>query len=357
MKTLVMVLAMAGAALAQTKAVKPQDPPSGRSSPTYKPKAKAGPEVTIRGGTELGWDDNILDLNDAQMADLQSGGGNYRIAQPGDFVYSAWAQIRVKGKVLFADPAAAGIKVQPYFYASNPLANFEEYKAFLQQDFGAHRLGIEYGLERDVYHRERDYVDSNFVSGSASAFYDDHEIALYWEHAFPHGLSIKPVAGWRIRDYNAAFDFRDRDGFFAGLEGAVELGKGWKALVGYEWTGQEAGPTAFNPIDTSFQQHQVEIGGELEVPGGLVELSLRYRVALRDFTSAIGSDLSHLGRTDFRHRVVLLARFKVAKGWAIDARYEFRFVDSDQPNDPNPLGPDAGDSLRNVFLVGLTVSL
>jgi hypothetical protein len=354
MKTLAMLLAMAGAALAQTKAVRPQDPPSGRSTPTYKPKAKPGPEVSLRAGTELGWDDNILDLNALQIEQLENGTrpGKFRIQGPGDFVYSAWAEVKIKGKVLFADPAAAGIKVQPYFYGMNPIADFEEYRAFVRQEFGPHEVGIGYGLERDVYYRNLDTGPNLWES----AFYDEHEVEVHWNHALPHGLTLRPTAGWRLRDFNPRFDFRDRQGFFAGAEVSVELGRGWRVFTGYEWMEQDAAAGPADP-DTSYVQHQVELGGAWELPGKVVELSLRYRMAMRDFTSTTLSDLSHRSRSDLRHRAVLQVRFKVAKGWAIDARYEFRFVNSHQPFDTDPTNPDNGDSLRNVFLVGLTVSL
>jgi hypothetical protein len=359
MKTIAMVLAMAGAALAQARTVKTQEPPYEKQTLNTKAKAKSGTVVDVKAGTELGYDDNILDLNDKNVEQLENGTRpeKFRIDDPGDFVTSVWVDLKVTGKVLLADPVTAGLEIQPYFYSSNSIANFEEYTLFVRQPVGKHEAGIEYDLERDVYYRELEIV----VPGPnlwESAYYDEHEVELYWKHDLPHGIALKPSAGWRFRNFNSTFDYRDRDGLVLGLEASIRIGRDWRAFVSYEWSDLEADAGPTDP-DTSYLQNEIEVGGAVELLEKKLDLSLKWRVAFRDFTTTNtpANDPSHADREDVRQRITFEARWKVGKGWALSARWEFRDVDSDQPWDTDPADPDGGDSTRNVYLLGVSVSL
>lgn len=355
MKTMAMWLAMAGAAFAQAKTVRPQEPPAYDRPSLKKGKAAGGTKVDVEAGTELGWDDNILDLNDHNVDQLEgtAPAGKFDIDDPADFVYSAWVELKVTGKLLLADPASAGISIQPYFYASNSIANYEEYSLFARQPVGPHQAGIEYDLERDVYYRNLDTGPQEWTQ----AFYDEHEVELYWKHALPKGWTLRPTAGWRFRNYNSTFDHRDRDGGYLGIEGAVAFAKGWRAFLSYEWSDLDADATAADNDDTSYRQHGVELGAEWEAIEKKLDLALKWRVQLRDFTSTDPQDSSHLDREDVRNRVVIEARWKLAKGWAAQFSWEWRVVNSTQPFDTDPLDPDGGDTHRNVVMLGVSVSL
>jgi len=359
MKTIAMVLAMAGAALAQAKTVRPQEPPYEKPSLNTKAKAKgSGTKVDVKAGLEMGYDNNILDLNKRNYSQLTSGDNpeEFSIDDPGDFVYSPWVEIKVTGKVLLADPVSAGLELRPYVYASSSIANYEEYTVFVRQPVGGHEAGLEYELEWDVYHRD---LDTQGAGGDTwvSAFYDDHDVELYWKHALPKGFQVKPFTGWRMRNYNSTFDYRDRAGFFLGVEGSVELGKGWRTFIAYEWSDLDAdAPVGGFEEDSSYRQNEIEIGASVTLLDKKLDLELKWRFQFRDYTTTDAADASHLDREDLRQRVVLEGRYKLGKGWSATLEIEVRDENSDQPFDP-PATPDGGDSNRRVIMLGVTVSL
>lgn len=351
-RTIVALLCMAGAAAAQARTVKQEPPAPGR--PTQRAPGKAAvPEVSFRGGTEIAYDDNFLELNEKQIEQLESGTRpeKFRIDDPEDLVYSVWAEVRVKGRLL-QDPLVAGLKLQPYFYQSNSIANYEVYELFVRQDLGRHEVGLEYGLDRDVYLRELEIV----VPGPnlwESAHYDQHEIRAYYEHAFPAVVSLRTAAGWKIRDFESPFGFRDRDGYFLSLEPSFDLGKGWSAFVRYEYADLESDAGSTDP-DTSYREHRVELGTAVELLEKRLEISLRWRIGRQDYTTSNDPavDPSHADREDRPQRVILAARAKVAKGWSVEVRYEWHDEDSDRPFDDPAATSEPGDSTRNVFAIG-----
>ncbi len=360
MKSILIVMCMAATAAAQARAVKPQEGPAPRpDKASLKPTLKAGAvDVQARVGTELAWDDNILDLNERQVAQLEDGirPDKFRIDEPGDFIYSVWADVRVRGK-LFREPTSGGVKVQPYYYQDSSIANYEEYKLFLQQDLGRHEAGVDVGFERDVYLRELEIV----VPGPnlwESAFYDEYDLSTYYQHRLHAALTLRGTLGWVIRDFESPFGYRDREGWYLALKPEIELGRGWSAFLRYEYSDQEADPGAQDP-DTSYLQHELEAGVAVALVPKALDLSLRYRLGFRDYTSSQNFlvDPSHVDREDRRQRVVLEVKWKLAKRWAVEARYEWKDVDSDRPFDNNATTSEPGDSTRNVFALGVTFSL
>lgn len=347
-------------ALAQAKAVKPQEGPAPRpDKASLKPKLKEGAvDVKVRFGAEFGIDDNILELNEKQIEQLEGGTRpeKFRIDEPGDLVYSVWADLRLEGR-LFRDPTSAGFKIQPYLYQDSSIANFEEYSFFLRQDIGRQEAGIEIDFQRDVYLRELEIV----VPGPnlwESAYYDEFEFELYYRHRIHERATLKGSLGWLLRDFDSPFGHRDRGGAFLALQPTVELGRGWRTFVRYEFTRQEADASGFDP-DTSYEQQEVELGAAVELLEKKLDLSLRLRFGLRDYTSSNDPavDPSHVDRVDDRFRLVFETKFKIAKGWTIDGRWEYRDVDSDRPHDDDATTSEPGDSTRNVFVLGVTFSL
>jgi hypothetical protein len=361
-KSILILSCMAATAAAQVRTVNPQEPPAPPKPSTSgmkNPGKDKATDVAVRGGTEIGWDDNILELNDKQISQLESGTrpDKFKIDDPGDVVYSAWMELRVKGKLLFRDATSAGLKVQPYFYQESTIANYEQYELFLKQDVGKQETGLELGLERDVYLRELEIV----VPGPnlwESAHYDEWDLSAYYQHQVHERATLRGTVGWLIRDFEAPFGYRDRRGLYLALNPEVDLGRGWSAFVRYEYSDQEADAGAFDP-DTSFREQEVEVGAALELLEKRLHLSLRYRLGFRDYTSSQDPvvDPSHVDREDRRQRVVVEAKLKVAKGWAVEARYEFRDVDSHRPFDDDATTSEPGDSTRNVVMLGVTFSL
>ena len=360
MKTLAMWMCMAAVAAAQVNTVKPQEPPPPKpSKKAMKPKAKDGAtDVSARVGSELAWDDNILELSNKQVSQLEDGNRpeKFRIDEPGDFIYSVWAELRVKGRI-FKEPTSAGLKVQPYFYQESSIANYEEYELFLRQDLGAHEAGLTAGFQREVYLRELEIV----VPGPnlwESAFYDEYDLSAYYKHRLHAAAAVRGTLGWLIRDFDSPFGYRDRAGWYLAIKPEIELGRGWAAFLKWEYDDQRAEPGAFD-ADTSYTQQEVEAGLSLEVVDKILGVSLRYRYGLRDYTSSQDPavDPSHVDREDRRQRVIFDLKWKVAKGWAFEARYEWRDVDSHRPFDDDATTSEPGDSTRNVFVLGLTYSL
>ena len=355
MKTILILMGLAATAAAQTRAVKQEGPAPRPDKASLKTKGSQGPvDVQVRVGSEVAIDDNILELNDRQMKLLEDDldPERFRIDDPGDVVYSVWADLRLKGR-LFKEPTSAGLKIQPYIYADSSIANYEEYELFLHQDLGAHKAGFELGLERDVYLREL-----NTGTTWESAFYDEFDLSVFYEHRVHARVTLRGTFGWLIRDYESPWGARDREGAYVALEPEVDLGRGWSAFVRYEWSDQETDASDFEP-DTSYLQHEIEIGAAVELLEKRLRLALKYRFGDREYTTRNDPafDESHADRQDDRHRLVFEVKVKLGKGWSLDGRWEYRDIDSDRPHDSSNLTDDPGDSTRHVFALGVTFSL
>jgi hypothetical protein len=362
MKTLAFLLFMAAAALAQQR--KQQEPPPTDRASLAKPRREAV-DVSVRSGTELIYDDNILDLNDKQIRQLESNSkpGKFRIDEPDDFVYSIWAEVRVKGKFI-GDTTNAGLKVQPYFYQSNSIANYEEYELYVRQDLGRHQAGIEYQLDRDAYLRElkHTFTDASMITTTAweSARYLEHDLEPYYLHQISPLLSVRGSAGWRAKDFDSPFDYRDIDGYFAAIGPVLRLGQGIQAFLRYEFSSMNADASSLDP-DTSHRQHEIEVGGEIELFKSL-EITLRYRIGFREYTShnplvlagGLEGDVAHVDREDLRHKLTFRAKWKLSSSWSVRLEYVYRQVDSHRPHDNDATTAEPGDSTRNTVMIGAT---
>lgn len=352
MRTVCIVLCLSGAAWAQQKRVKQEPPPS------TPPVAKLGtrerpPEFSVRGGLDLAYDDNILDLNEKQIRQLESGlrPEKFRITEPDDFVASPWVEARLKAR-LVGEPTTFGLKGQVNGYEENPIANYEEFDLFVAQDLGKHEAGLKYELDHDVYYRELEIV----VPGPnlwESATYTEHELEAYYRHRVAPWLSARPFAGLAIRDFDSPFGYRDLEGYFLGVRPSAEFGGNWSLSVRYAFQEMDssAGSTE---VDTSYRQHEIEPELGVLLFDKLLELTLSHRLTLRDYTTSNSPlvDPDHAGREDRRQKTILQARVKVHKHWALELRYIRRIVDSDRPYQLVDSAEDVG-SERNLFVLAL----
>jgi hypothetical protein len=356
MRTLIVFLCMAGAALAQQR--RQQEPPTTDRAALGKVKKDQVVDVSIRGGTEIGYDDNFLDLNDKQIKQLEAGShpGKFKIDEPDDMIYTLWAEVRLKGKFL-SDTTQAGLKVQPYFYLSNSIANYEEYQVFLRQNVGKDTAGIEYEQDRDVYLRElRHFVGPWFAPTYPydSARYTEHTVEAFYRHQVVPAVSVRGGPGYRIKDFDPMFNFRDISGYFIGVGPIVDLGGGVEAFLRYEFSTMNAEASS-EEADTSHRQHEVEVGASAEL-FRRVDVSLKYRVGFREYTSNSSplDDPSHVGRDDVRHKICLRARVKLSASWSLHVEYVYRHDDSRRPFDDDSTTSEPGNSTRNVVTIGAT---
>jgi len=358
MKTLVLILFMASAALAQQRKQQ-QEPPATDRASLGKMKKEAV-DVSVRSGTELIYDDNILDLNNKQIRQLENHTKpeKFRIDDPDDFVYSIWAELRIKGRFI-GDTTHAGLKVQPYFYQSSSIANYEEYEAYVRQDLGRDQAGIEYQLDRDAYLRELKHsvTDSSMVTTTTweSARYMEHDVEPYYLHQIMPLVSVRGSAGWRAKDFDSPFDYRDISGYFVAIGPIVHLGKGIQAFLRYEFSSMNADASSLDP-DTSHRQHEIETGGEVELVKGL-EITLKYRIGFREYTSHNEPTLidpSHVDREDVRHKLAFRVKWKMSPNWSLRLEYVYRRVDSDRPHDDDATTSEPGNSTRNTVMIGAT---
>jgi hypothetical protein len=356
MKTAIALLCLSGAAWAQQR--QGQEYPGSKGG-KLKP-AQARPEVSLRGGLELTYDDNILDLSERQQDEFKDGTRpkKYRIEEIDDVVASPWAELRLKAR-LIGDPTTFGLKAQANAYQENSFANYEEYRLFVHQPLGRHELGVEYDLDADVYNREyKVAVIQGVTDPWDSGFYTDHELELFYRHQVSPGLSVRPFAGYAVRDYESPFGYRDLRGYFAGVRPAVEVGP-WTAFLQYRYESMEADASAPEDPDTSFREHQIEPGVGVALLDRRLELTLRYRVGYREYTSSDDptyfflTDPSYVDREDRRERVELAARFRLHKNWSVEGKYIRRETDSDQPFDSVNTS-EAGTSERNLFVLGVS---
>jgi hypothetical protein len=366
MRTAVILLCMAGAALAQQRS-RPQEPPATDRAALGKTKKSDNVEVSIKTGTDIAYDDNFLDLNNRQIAQLENDTGptgKFRIDNPEDFVYSVWAEIKVHGKFL-GDAAQAGLRINPYFYLSNSIANYEEYQIFARRNFGKHEAGIEYQLDRDAYLRElRHFVDDGVTQSTPyeSARYLEHEVEAYYVHHLSEVVHLRGSAGYRIKDFNSEFDFRDLSGFFVSVGPLANLGKGFTAFFRYEFSDMNANPRISEPTlgwtdpDTSYRQHELQFGGAVDLLKGALELSLKYRLAIREYTTGqdAAEDPDHADRNDLRHKVSFRARYKISANWSVRLEYTYRLVASHRPHADESVTSEPGDSSRNTISIGAT---
>lgn len=361
MRTLAILLCLATAAAAQAK-VKQQDPPAtdrtmfGKKQGDKGKKPSDAVDVSVKSGTDIGYDDNILELNDKQIKQLESGlrPEKFRIDQPEDFVTTVWAEVRVKGRWI-GDTTHAGLKIQPHFYMSSDIANYQEYDFFIRQDIAAHDAGITYHLEYDEYLRELEIV----VPGPnlwESARYNEHDVELYYRHEVTKTLSVRPMAGWRFKDFDSPFQFRDLEGLFLGVGAKADVLPNASVFVKYEYADMDSEAGSLDP-DTSYRQHEVEVGGGVLLLN-LVDVSLKYRLAIRDYTSTNSPlvDPSHFDREDLRHKVTFRAKMKLTKDWSVHLEYIYRHVDSDRPFDNDATTSEPGNATRNVVAIGATVA-
>lgn len=346
MRTVILAISMAGAAWAQQEIPKPDRPPKLGAR-------ERAPEVAVRGGLELAYDDNIIDLSKKQIRQFEDGTKpqKFRIEEEDDIVTSPWAEVRLKAW-LFAEPTRFSLKARANAYQENSFANYEKYALAVRQDLGRHEAGIEYDLEADVYHRELEIV----VPGPNlwdSAFYSEHEIQLYTRHEVREWLSVKPFAGFAVRDFESPFQYRDLRGFFVGLRPAVEINGSWTAFLQYRYRDMDSEAGSAEP-DTSYEEHEFEPGVSALFFGKVLEVGLRHRWRFREYTTSNSPlvDPAHVDREDVRQRTILEATVKLNKNWAVEARYVRRSEDSDRPFDTGDTSEEVGSD-RNVFVIGV----
>ena len=363
MKTLVLFLCMASAALAQQR--KPQqEPPRTDRNALGKPRPDTV-DVSVKSGSELIFDDNILDLNKRQLNLLESGAdpARFRIDDPEDFVYSVWIEARIRGKLL-GDSTQAALKIQPYFYQTNSIANYAEYELVVRRDIGRHEAGFEMQFDHDVYLRELGWTvwhpNSTSTSGRDSARYNEFDLEPYYRHQVHERVAIRGSAGYRFKDFESPFNFRDIEGYFAAVGPIVDLGKGVQAFLRYEFSSMNADAPSLDP-DTSHRQHEIEAGSEVDL-FKVLAISLRYRIGIRDYTSNnrlrlpdnSDGDVSHVDREDLRQKIALRVKWKVSSSWSVLMEVVHRRVNSDRPHDNDPTTDDPGDSKRNTVMIGAT---
>lgn len=352
MRTLVALLAMTAAAWAQNRNGNGQDYPKPERGPQLGAPGKP-PEVSIRGGLEFAYDDNIIELSEKQLSEFEDGTKpqKYRIKEEDDLITSPWAEIRLKAWI-FQQPTRFALKAQANAYQENSFANYEKYSFSARQDLGRHEAGLEYDLEADAYHREFEIV----VPGPNlwdSGFYTEHEAQAYYLHDVGFGASVKGFAGLGIRDYESPFGYRSLRGFFLGVRPGYEA-EPVSFFLQYRYVEMESEADA-SEIDTSYREHQVEPGAAVTLLGKRLELSLRHRWGFREYTTSNSPlvDPSHVDREDVRRRLILEARYKLHKNWSVEGKYIRRSDDSDRPFDTGVANEDVG-SEQNVFVLGVT---
>lgn len=317
-----------------------------------RPRKSETPVLHAKGGLTLGYDDNILELNEKQIDQLESGTRpeKYKIEDPDDLVTSAEIDLELETRLL-QEALTFGLGLQAHVYQGSSIATYEEFVLFAKRPFGKHEAKIEYAVEWDRYHRELEIV----VPGPnlwESAFYTEHQVEASTRHRLGEKVSLRGALGGMLRDYDSPFEFRDQLGWLIGLRPIVEPLRGWKVFLGYEYTSVASAATSAEP-DTSYDQHEIELGTTVEV--GRVEVGLRHRIGFREYTTGNSPlvDPAHVDRDDDRHRTILEIRIKAGKGWILDARFSRWVVRSDRPFDAGDSAEELG-SRRQVFSLGVS---
>jgi hypothetical protein len=309
------------------------------------------PEISLRGGVELAYDTNILGLSRKNLRQLEDGSRpeKFRIRRPDDFVTSPWAELRLKAWT-FGDSTTLSLRAQAHFFQGSSLSDYEEFSGRLRQEIGRHELGLEYTFLNDVYDRERRVLETGLFD---SARFIEHEAELYHRHRIADWIALRPFAGFRERDYDAPFDFRDQRGFFGGVRPELEIVKDWDLFVRLEYALMEAVETT-GP-DVSYREWRIEPGAATHLFDNALEISLRHRIGLREYTSSQDPtiDPSHVDRRDVRQRTTFQIRWKISRQTSLEVHYVRILEESDRPFDTGA-DDEENESFRQLFLVGIT---
>src|SRR5687767_14290631 len=192
MRTVIFILGLCGAAWAQEREGQERYLPQ-------KAKQKGEElEAVFQGGILISFDDNILDLNNKQVRQLESGNRpeKFRIDEPDDLVYTPWIEVELKAR-LFKEPTTFGLEIQSHTYQANSIASYEEYKVSAKQGVGKHEAGIEYSVDWDCYLRELETLPDQWES----ATYTEHEAELFYRHRFAEAMTLRGAAGFALRDF------------------------------------------------------------------------------------------------------------------------------------------------------------
>lgn len=305
------------------------------------------PSLRFRTGMEARYDSNVLRLSERDLRRLDDGTKpeKFRIEEPDDLIWSPWIEAAFVFP-LFDIPTTAGLRAQGHLYRTNSIMDYEEYTLFVRHGV----LAMEYVFMTDVYRREYRNLDTGEFD---SAFYSEHELKLTARLRPIEGIALRPLAGFRVRDYDDPFNHRDSLGYLAGLRASADPADGVEVSLEYEFFRHDSYAEGIQP-DTSYQEHALEPGISFTPVKGL-ELDVRYRFAEREYTtnSSPAVDPGHRDREDDRTEMTLRISWKISKDFSAQGEYKRTRVDADLPSDPDAT-EEATSWDRNEYLVGIT---
>ncbi len=335
------------------KKLKSQDPPDGPQEERPRPtdyKARRGMEdldVKYRVGIDLEYNDNFIRLDRKDFEAFQDGTKpeKFRIRQPDDFIYSPWAEAAV-GVEVAGLPSLAGLRLTGYVYQENTFATHEAVNLFLK----GKPYELEYTYEPDIYRRE--YIDID-TGRYASAFYDDHLFEFSMKFPVQRWLLVRPKAGLELRDYDAPFGYRSSVAALLSPRATFTVLPWLEPMVQFDFDYTSAFAVGIQP-DVSYCQNGFEVGWLLK-PAPKWELEFKYRYEYRIYTTSldVGTDPSHSGRTDDRHRIVLKNEWKAARNLRVDATFTYWAIQSHLPGKPD-LQDEDSTWRRHSYVLGFT---
>lgn len=302
----------------------------------------------FRGGLDTIYDSNVIRLDDRDIDRLEDGDrpDKFRIEEADDFILAPWAEAAARFD-LFGENAWGGLRIQPHFYATNDVLNYEEFTLFLRR--GA--LSLEYEYEHDRYKREYRSLDTGLFE---SAFYDEH--TLEGELDVPAGEIVRLEFGLALefRDYESPFSHRDHVAFIPAADAKVALTEWLEAGLGYAIEIRNAFARSGQP-DTSYVAHILEPHLQWQ-PAAEWTVRTAYAFEFREYTTGNSAtvDPGHANREDVRRYWTLGLEWKASKSVAVDAEYRRSDADSDLPGDPSATAEETTWS-RNEVVLGLTV--
>lgn len=318
--------------------------PSGRTEPA--PPRPSSSSWSASVAIERLHDDNILQLtkHDADRFAANSSPPRFLIESTGDNVSVLHGNLRWRPRLVRRRETRFAGSLDVSRYDRNPVKNWEEYGASLEQELTASRRALTtvrvWGSRvPDYYLRQITDEDDSFDAGvriRRPLRYAETELGARLSQELARGrVEISGGVRRRHRDYDGHFNERDNDNdeWTVAARGRPVPGWGLTAGLSYVAGALEArGDLAASAIrDADISYDHRGLGGSLMMPwvigGRRGRVQFEYAPETRAYTTTDKFDLTRFDRTNFRRETTVTVTQRV---WgAFDAIAEYQRLTSD----------------------------
>lgn len=334
-------------------------------------------DLDIFGEIGFEYTDNVYHLTDGQITTMtennpdDASSGRY---QDMDSLSDYIIKPRIGIKWNSDSPFGGKLRVTSWFkynyYLKNDDSDFPEGRIILKNSMGEKGSFI---LEGNFLFgfRKKNYLSGvNDLNGNGNisrdertyspALYDEYEGVAGYRYEYVKdkrrtlsGLSVRPFAGYSIRNYNSGFENRDRDTAFYGLELDIEFidridlessyeyenitSPGAVELVLYDETRSgldvsndgsiRANAPLYTSVDRSSNRYEFKIDPSVKLAKDIT-LFMGYSRRTTEYTSGNPLDTEHYDQKAHRKKYRAGIDYDYSKAWSLRAEY-LRIYDED----------------------------